>query len=46
MLAVILALLESIAPVDHYDGSLDTIIGLPAERLVKEFPDLVSAEAE
>ena len=31
--------------VDHYDGSLDTIIGLPAERLIKEFPDLVNAEA-
>ena len=25
-----------------YDGSLDTIIGLPAERLVKEFPDLLA----
>lgn len=31
--------------VDHYDGSLDTIIGLPATRLIKEFPDLVNAEA-
>lgn len=27
--------------VDHYEGALDTIIGLPAARLVKEFPDLV-----
>ncbi len=29
--------------VDHYEGSLDTIIGLPAERLVREFPDLLLA---
>lgn len=36
---------EGAALVDHYDGSLDTIIGLPAERLIKEFPDLVNAEA-
>lgn len=36
---------EGAALVDHYDGSLDTIIGLPATRLIKEFPDLVSAEA-
>ncbi len=28
---------EGAALVDHYDGSLDTIIGLPAERLIKEF---------
>lgn len=26
--------------VDHYEGSLDTIIGLPVERLLDEFPDL------
>ena len=26
--------------VDHYDGSLDTIIGLPVERMLREFPDL------
>lgn len=31
------------ALVDHYEGALDTIIGLPAERLVREFPDLLSA---
>lgn len=37
---------EGAALVDHYDGSLDTIIGLPATRLIKEFPDLVNAEAE
>lgn len=36
---------EGAAFVDHYDGSLDTIIGLPATRLIKEFPDLVNAEA-
>ena len=36
---------EGASLVDHYDGSLDTIIGLPAERLIKEFPDLVNAEA-
>lgn len=36
---------EGAALVDHYDGSLDTIIGLPARRLIKEFPDLVNAEA-
>ena len=36
---------EGAALVDHYDGSLDTIIGLPATRLIKEFPDLVNAEA-
>ena len=34
---------EGAALVDHYDGSLDTIIGLPATRLIKEFPDLVNA---
>ncbi len=27
--------------VETYEGSLDTIIGLPVERLIKEFPDLV-----
>ena len=27
--------------VDHFEGSLDTIIGLPAQRLITEFPDLV-----
>ena len=36
---------EGAALVDHYDGSLDTIIGLPATRLIKAFPDLVNAEA-
>ncbi len=34
---------EGAALVDHYEGALDTIIGLPAERLVREFPDLLSA---
>ena len=34
---------EGAAFVDHYEGALDTIIGLPAERLVREFPDLLSA---
>lgn len=34
---------EGAALVDHYDGSLDTIIGLPVERLLKEFPDLANA---
>ena len=36
---------EGAALVDHYDGSLDTIIGLSTTRLIKEFPDLVNAEA-
>ena len=36
---------EGAALVDHYDGAPDTIIGLPATRLIKEFPDLVNAEA-
>lgn len=36
---------EGAALVDHYDGSLDTIIGLPVERLIKEFPDLVGVPA-
>ena len=26
--------------VDHIEGSLDTVIGLPAERLLREFPEL------
>ena len=28
--------------VDHIEGSLDTVIGLPAERLLREFPDLLA----
>ena len=32
---------EGAALVDHYDGQLDTIIGLPVTRLLKEFPDLL-----
>lgn len=28
--------------IDHIEGSLDTVIGLPAKRLQKEFPDLFS----
>ena len=37
---------EGAALVDHYDGSLDTpAVGLPTTRLIKEFPDLVNAEA-
>lgn len=31
------------ALVERFDGALDTIIGLPAERLVREFPDLVGS---
>lgn len=31
---------EGRALVDHYEGSLDTIIGLPVEKLLSEFPDL------
>ncbi len=31
---------EGAALVDHYDGALDTIIGLPVDRLLREFPDL------
>ncbi|WP_295998872.1 nucleoside triphosphate pyrophosphatase [uncultured Adlercreutzia sp.] len=31
------------ALVDRYDGAYDTIVGLPVERLIKEFPDLVQA---
>ncbi len=34
---------EGAALVDHYDGALDTIIGLPVDRLLKEFPDLVNS---
>ena len=26
--------------VDHIEGALDTVIGLPAERLLREFPEL------
>ena len=37
---------EGAALVDHYDGALDTIIGLPADRLIKEFPDLLQAEVK
>ncbi len=33
---------EGAALVDHYQGSLDTIIGLPAQRLVQEMPFLLS----
>ncbi len=32
---------EGAALVDHYQGSLDTIIGLPAQRLVREMPFLL-----
>lgn len=31
------------ALVERYEGSLDTIIGLPVERLLKEFPDLLAS---
>nr|WP_241159501.1 Maf family protein [Adlercreutzia sp. ZJ176] len=31
------------ALVERYEGALDTIIGLPAARLVREFPDLLAA---
>lgn len=31
---------EGAALVESYEGSLDTIIGLPVERLLREFPDL------
>lgn len=37
---------EGRALVDHYDGAWDTIVGLPAERLVREFPDLVPSQAQ
>lgn len=32
---------EGAALVDHYDGSYDTIVGLPVERLLNTFPDLL-----
>lgn len=32
---------EGAALVERIDGSLDTVIGLPAERLLREFPDLI-----
>lgn len=35
---------EGRALVDHYDGAWDTIVGLPADRLIQEFPDLLAAE--
>ena len=28
--------------VDHIEGSLDTVIGMPVERLIREFPDLLA----
>ena len=31
---------EGRALVERYEGSFDTIVGLPVERLLKEFPDL------
>ncbi len=31
--------------VARVDGAIDTVIGLPAARLLEEFPDFVSAEA-
>ena len=34
---------EGAALVERLDGALDTVIGLPAERLVREFPDLLPA---
>lgn len=37
---------EGAALVDHYDGSWDTIVGLPATRLIQEFPDLLAAEVK
>lgn len=30
--------------VERYDGALDTIIGLPVERMLREFPDLAPAQ--
>lgn len=33
---------EGAALVDHYDGAFDTIVGLPVERLLREFPDLAA----
>lgn len=35
---------EGAALVDHYDGAWDTIVGLPAGRLIEEFPDLLAAQ--
>lgn len=32
--------------VERIDGSLDTVIGLPVERLLREFPDLVGSSTE
>lgn len=29
--------------VDHIEGSLDTVIGLPVERMIEEFPELFGA---
>lgn len=37
---------EGAALVDHYDGAWDTIVGLPAARLIREFPDLLDAEVK
>ena len=37
---------EGAALVDHYDGAWDTIVGLPAARLIQEFPDLLNAEVK
>ncbi len=31
---------EGAALVEHVEGAMDTVIGLPVERLLKEFPDL------
>ena len=33
------------ALVERIDGALDTVIGLPVERLLREFPDLAAAKA-
>lgn len=33
---------EGAALVERYEGAFDTIVGLPVERLLKEFPDLKS----
>ncbi len=33
---------EGAALVERYDGALDTIIGLPVERMLREFPDLAN----
>ena len=34
---------EGAALVERYEGALDTIIGLPVERLLREFPELAGA---